>query len=136
MSQIDMFTRRARGEKTSAAEIAIHCMLADTLRINIRSDWLWFHPANGGWRTKAEAGKFVRMGVKAGVSDLILAAPPHAMLHALEVKKPGMKPDEKQIAFMEFVRLIGGKAEWVDNYGDGVRILNEWGALRTKVTVV
>jgi hypothetical protein len=30
------------------------------------------HPANGGWRSKAEAGTFKAMGVRAGVPDLLV----------------------------------------------------------------
>lgn len=33
---------------------------------------LYFHPANGGSRHKIEAAKFKGMGVKAGVSDLVI----------------------------------------------------------------
>lgn len=35
-------------------------------------DYRWFHPANGGSRTLAEGSKFKRMGVKAGVPDIIV----------------------------------------------------------------
>jgi len=35
--------------------------------------WLWWHTPNGGWRTKAEAGRFRAAGVKAGVADVIIA---------------------------------------------------------------
>jgi hypothetical protein len=33
------------------------------------------HPANGGWRSKAEAGAFKAMGVRAGVPDLLVWLP-------------------------------------------------------------
>lgn len=36
---------------------------------------LYFHPANGGSRNKVEAAKFKGMGVKAGVSDLVILEP-------------------------------------------------------------
>jgi len=35
--------------------------------------WWWWHTPNGGARSKAEAGKFKAMGVKAGVADIIIA---------------------------------------------------------------
>ena len=29
---------------------------------------VWFHPANGGWRHRVEAARFVGLGVKPGVA--------------------------------------------------------------------
>lgn len=36
---------------------------------------LWFHPPNGGFRRQSEAVKFKRMGVKAGVPDILVVCP-------------------------------------------------------------
>jgi hypothetical protein len=110
-------------------------MVADTLRLNLKPGWIWFHPPNGGFRTTAEAGKFKRMGVREGVSDFILIAPPGGRVHALELKKAGEKPSEAQVAFLEAVRAAGGQAAWVGGYVDAVRVLGEWGALRRRVEV-
>lgn len=40
-----------------------------------RGDLIWCHPPNGGWRHKAEAAKFERMGVKRGVPDALIFEP-------------------------------------------------------------
>lgn len=36
---------------------------------------LWFHPPNGGKRSKSEGVKFKAMGVKAGVPDVVICEP-------------------------------------------------------------
>lgn len=58
-----------------------------------------FHPANGGWRTKAEAARFKAMGVRAGVFDLILLLPWGRCAH-WEVKPPkkDLSEDQEQMA--------------------------------------
>jgi hypothetical protein len=141
--QPDLFTKRVRKPKP-AAEFAIHCMVADTLRINCAPGWIWFHPPNGGERpafiTKSgkrvspEGGKLKRMGARPGVSDILLISPAGARLHALELKAKGETPDDDQTLFMDAVVAAGGHAAWADNYPDAIRILAGWGALRTKVT--
>jgi hypothetical protein len=74
----------------------------------------WFHPANGGKRGKAEAGKLKAMGVVAGCPDfIILDAPPLdpcAKGVALELKRTkGGKVSEEQAAFLEKM----GNRGWV-----------------------
>jgi hypothetical protein len=66
----------------------------------------WFHPANGGKRGKAEAGKLKAMGVVPGCPDfIILDAPPLlpcAKGVALELKRAkGGRFSEEQAAFLE-----------------------------------
>jgi len=130
----DLFTKRLRKPKP-ALEIAVHCAIADTLRLSLKKDWVWFHPPNGGFRTKAEAGKFKRMGVLEGASDFILISPVLGRVHALELKARGQKPSEPQLAFLEAVRAAGGRAEWVDSYERALDVLLMWEALRTKIAV-
>jgi len=48
-------------------------------------------------------------GAPAGTSD-ILGCLPGGRFFALEAKRPGMKPTEKQSAFLESVRATGGIA--------------------------
>lgn len=67
---------------------------------------LFFHPANGGSRNKAEAGKFKGMGVRAGVSDLVILEPvgagPVVFWHGLmvELKATNGKLSEHQTTFL------------------------------------
>lgn len=66
--------------------------LVAELRLRLPKPWLVFHPANGGGRSKAEAGILKAMGVLAGVPDLFVIGPPcvnsHASVFALELKAP------------------------------------------------
>lgn len=73
-------------------EEAIHRAIAEFLRVSLPPPWLFYHVPNGGARSKAEAGAFKAMGVKAGMPDLIVVGPHLACdatkMLALEVKAP------------------------------------------------
>jgi hypothetical protein len=130
LGQIDLFTRRVRKLKP-AKEIAVHAMIADTLKLALTPGWLWWHTPNGGYALgKATAGQLQRMGVKAGVSDFILVSPPAGRVHALELKRRGVKPSMAQVAFLASVRGAGGLAEWVDDFDQAMLVLRRWGAIR------
>lgn len=50
---------------------------------------LWFHPPNGGKRSKSEAGRFKMQGVKPGVPDCVIMEPRgkwHGLVIELKVK--------------------------------------------------
>lgn len=53
-------------------EEALQKSVAQYLDTVLLADTVWFHPPNGGARSKAEAGKFKAMGVKAGAPDICL----------------------------------------------------------------
>jgi hypothetical protein len=124
------------------SEFEIHVTVADYLRNGLAPGWLWHHPANGGERpafinksgkrVSFEGSRLQRMGVVPGVSDLLLYKAPGAQLHALELKRKGERPSNAQSAWLDDVRLIGGKAEWADNVDDAMKILEDWGAIRTR----
>ncbi len=61
----------------------------------------WFHPPNGGARSKAEAGIFKALGVKAGVPDLVFTLPPDGRTAFVEIKAPGRKLSPDQHAFRD-----------------------------------
>jgi hypothetical protein len=123
-------TRRKARRAPPPPERSVHIALARTLDIALSSDFLWFHPANGEKRELKTAQLLVALGVKPGVSDFILAGGPGGQLHALELKRRGLKPSPSQRAFLERVRAVGGKAAYADNFDDALRILKEWGAVR------
>lgn len=52
---------------------------------------IWFHAANGGKRTAAEAGILKAMGVKPGVPDIciLVERPDRAEIFFIELKRPG-----------------------------------------------
>ncbi len=54
-------------------EFSLHCAIAGFLSLNTDpAVWDWFHVPNGEKRSKAAAGRLKAMGVKAGVSDLVI----------------------------------------------------------------
>jgi len=132
--QIDLFTRRIRKPKPPS-EMALHCAVADTLRLDIAPQWIWLHCPNGELRDDNVGRKLKRMGVRPGVSDILLIGPPHGFVFALELKAKGEKPSQSQLMFIAEVKEAGGHATWVDNYKDAIRVLDEWGALRRKISV-
>jgi hypothetical protein len=64
-----------------------------------------FHPANGGWRTRAEAARFKALGVLAGVLDLVLVLP-DARCAFWECKTPkGRLSDDQQAMILRLMAL-------------------------------
>jgi hypothetical protein len=93
---------------------------------------VWFHPANGGWRHQVEASRFVGLGVKPGVSDLILLR--DGLFHALEIKAHAKsKISKAQKQFVADVRNAGGRAEIGFGLDDCLHKLEAWGLLRGHV---
>lgn len=82
---------------------------------------------------KTEAGHYVRYGVgESGGSDLICATPVTitqemvgqtlAVFTAIEVKTPTGKPTDKQLAFIEAIKRIGGYAGIARSAKDALKI--------------
>jgi hypothetical protein len=94
---------------------------------------VFFHPANGGWRHRVEAARFVGLGVKAGVADLILLH--DAKFHALEIKahrRSRVSREQKQ--FIADVQAAGGEADIGFGLDDCLLILERWKLLRGHLT--
>lgn len=69
--------RRARQERAPApgpSESVIQRAVVRHLTIYARPGVVFFHPANGGARSKVEAARFRGEGVVAGVPDLVIVA--------------------------------------------------------------
>jgi hypothetical protein len=131
-AQRDLFGKRQR-KLPPAPEFKVHCMVADALRVSIQPGWLWFHVPNGEYRSERTGERLKRMGVKPGVSDILLIAPPAGLLHALELKRRGEKPNYLQTAFLEAVVRAGGMAGYADTFDGAMTILMGWGAVRLKL---
>lgn len=130
--QLDLLTRRKAKKPPPAKEFAIHCMVADTLRIACSPGWIWWHTPNGELRNRSTAGRLKRMGVKPGITDILLLSP-QGQLHALELKAKGDRPSTEQFSFMGVVCLSGGRAQWADSFEAAIRILKDWGAVRVRL---
>lgn len=65
----------------------------------------YFAVPNGGTRRKFEAARFKKMGVKSGVPDLVILAPPHALF--VELKAPLGRTSENQEAWIGWLTSAG-----------------------------
>lgn len=129
--QLNLFAPGKPGHNLPPVEeFPVHCAIADLLRKTIEPGWIWFHVPNGEQRTKSAGGRLKRMGVKAGVSDFLLVSPTGGMLHALELKRRGLKPTMIQMQFLGQVNAAGGKGAWVDTFDEAVMALKAWGAVK------
>lgn len=71
---------------------------------------LLFHAANGGRRSKAEAGIFKAMGVRAGFPDLVLLVKNrHYRFLAIEMKSPKGRQSETQKDYQTAFTAIGAR---------------------------
>jgi hypothetical protein len=89
---------------------------------------VFFHVPNGGRRGKIEGAIFKSLGVKPGVSDLILLH--KGRFFALEIKTPKGSPTATQKQFIENVKAAGGTATWVNGINEALCVLSIWGLLR------
>jgi hypothetical protein len=126
--------KRQRGTKAPPAlEFVIHCMVADTLRL--QCNWLWMHVPNGELRAVQTAAKLKRMGVRPGVADFLLVEPGRGRMYALELKRKNEKPTDSQRDFGQDLIAAGGWWDWCDTYEEAITILKRWGALPKGLTV-
>lgn len=92
--------------------------------------WL-FHIPNGGFRTKAAAGKFRAMGVKAGVPDYMLPIKRGEYSGLIiELKRP---KSNKGVAG----KATDSQGEWLDHFksqGFGTMVCVGWEAARDCIT--
>jgi hypothetical protein len=88
---------------------------------------IYWHTPNGGKRNAREAGRFKAMGVRAGVSDLILV---HCgKIYALELKAPGGRPSESQLAFIHEIEAAGAFTCVCEGLDRAIAVLECWGLL-------
>jgi hypothetical protein len=88
------------------SEEAIHVSILAYLRAVLEPPAKVLHPANGGARSKATAGRLKAMGVLAGVPDLMVLLPP-ARLLLIEVKGPRGRVSPEQQAFARDALAMG-----------------------------
>jgi hypothetical protein len=89
---------------------------------------VWWHTPNGGQRRPIEAAILRGLGVRAGVSDLILVR--QGRVFALELKGEGGRPTEAQLQFIDDFRAAGGHAVVAEGLEQALRILETWKLLR------
>jgi hypothetical protein len=127
MNQLSFFRMR---KPPPPLEFKLHCAVADLIRVSLKPGWIAFHCPNGEGRDRVTGARLKRMLVLPGVSDFILIAPPDGIVHALELKRGGLKPTPEQLDFLHQVKAAGGKANWANSFDGAVQILKTWGAVR------
>ena len=94
---------------------------------------VFFHVPNGGSRGKVEGAIFKSMGVRAGVSDLILI---HAgKIFALELKAPGGRASEAQLAFLSDIDRAGAFTAMPEGLDAALQTLEAWGLIRPGISM-
>ena len=114
LGQVDMFTGRVR-KVPPPKERNVHIAIADTLQIGCKPEWLWTHFPAGELRTDVTGSLLKRMGLRPAGPTSCWCRPSGARLHALEVKRKGMKPNREQMAFLDALEQAGGRTAWVDD---------------------
>jgi hypothetical protein len=108
-------------------EAQIHRALVEHLRLRARPDVLYLHVPNGEKRDKITGAKLKRMGVLPGAADLLLWH--RGSSFALELKAPGGRLSEAQLAFMARFNDAGGHTAVADNIDRALACLTAWGLL-------
>jgi VRR-NUC domain len=109
-------------------ETAIHCTVVQHLNIRGVPGLIFFHVPNGGYRNKSEAVLLKAMGVRAGVSDLILFH--SGRLYCLEIKAKGGRASEEQLAFISDIDRAGAYTALATGLDACLATLEAWGLLR------
>jgi hypothetical protein len=109
-------------------ESQIHRSVVQHLKLRGAHGAIWWHTPNGGARRKTEAAILRGLGVRAGVADLCILR--DGRFYALELKAPGGRSTEAQIAFRDSVDAAGGFASEAVGLDAAIRVLESWGLLK------
>jgi hypothetical protein len=118
-------SRRANPEQ------AIQRAVVEHLRTHGVPGMVWFHPPNGGWRSRIEGAILSGLGVRPCVADLILLHAGRAF--ALELKADSGRPTAAQMQFVSDFNGAGGTAAIITGLDQALRTLETWGLLRGRV---
>jgi hypothetical protein len=88
----------------------------------------YFHPANGGRRTKAEAGIFKALGVRAGVPDVIIFH--RSQIFGLELKATKGRLTPLQQQTLNEMEVAGARTAVAHSLDEALVTLECWGVLR------
>jgi hypothetical protein len=139
--QLHLFkSRRQRGVRAPAAkEFRVHCMVADALKQWAVRGWMWTHLPMGERRDAVTGARLKRMGTQPGWPDFILIAPMRLQVpmrpHFLELKRRGGRLTDAQDDFAQWCTGNGCPHRIAYGYEEAVKILRDWGALRSGVKV-
>lgn len=113
--------------RTEPSELQIHIAVVQHLRQRGAPGLIYWHSPNGGLRDKREAAKLKAMGVRPGVSDLILFH--RSRLYCLELKAKGGRAQQEQLQFISDTDREGALTALVEGLDAAVATLESWGLL-------
>ena len=140
LQQRDLFTKRYRRVAEPQKEVTgLHIPLVAMLRWCLRPDVIWRHVPNGEHRDPRTAAKLKAMGVLAGSADLEFfyrdAAGAGPCILFLELKLPGRKCSDAQIAFALAMKLLGAEYEVACSIEEAIGVVGKRGLIRPGVEV-
>ncbi len=112
-------------------EQGIHRAVIQHLQMRGAPGVVFIHVPNGGFRQPTEAAIFKGLGVRAGTSDLLLWHQGKAF--ALELKAPGGRATESQLAFLSDMERAGAYTCLAEGLDRALKVLETWGLLRGRV---
>jgi hypothetical protein len=115
----------ARGMKHE--EDGLHAFVADALRLYKAPGVVWFHPPNQGPRSPRYAARLKRMGVLAGVADIVVVIEGRAHFLELKAAKGRLSPAQK--AFREASMAASAPYAVASTPEQACNVLLGWGAL-------
>lgn len=105
-------------------EQALHIAVANFLRVALPPHVAWNHVPNGGARSKAEAGIFKEMGVRAGWPDIQIVH--QGRLYGIELKADRRKPSDAQERCHTDLMLAGADVDVCRSLEEVERRLRLW----------
>jgi hypothetical protein len=106
----------------------------DHLRVRGAPRVFAFHPANSGYRKPIEAAVLKGLGVRAGVPDVI--AIHEGRCYGLELKAPGGRPSELQLATISAMESAGAICCIAEGLDRALAVLEVWGLLRGQASII
>ena len=125
----DLLEWRASGKKPRAhAEEDLQCAIVQHLKLWGRSDVIWYHPANGGARSKRAGARMKMMGVVPGIPDLAFVLSDGRAAY-IELKAAGGRLEAPQRAFQAKCEAMHVEYAVCHSLDSALAILRAWGVL-------
>lgn len=108
-------------------EDQLHIAVATFLRLALDADdGMWFHPPNGGARSKREGGRFKQMGVLPGIPDLVFLLP-DGRTGFIELKAPAGRFQASQRIIHADLQRLGHRVAVCRSVEEVETTLRAWG---------
>ncbi len=107
----------------------LQAAIVQHLLITASPDCIWYHPANGGQRSKRTAARLKKLGVVAGVPDLAFVLPDGRPAY-IELKAPKGVRSPAQKAFAAKCERLNIEYLCSSNLDQCLEILRAWGVIK------